>query len=96
MYACLYAPGLEEERGGLLVNCAYGFSPRVEETDARTVVVAIDGLERLLGPPEQMARAMVRRAAELGMEVRVAVAAIRAWCSTGCSCRQHRSRKSWS
>ncbi len=75
MFACLYAPELPESSRALLVNCAYGFSPRVEETDGKTVVLDIGGLERLLGPPEHMAEAMVRRAAEVGMRVRVGVAA---------------------
>ncbi len=74
MFACLHAPELPESNAALLVNCAYGFSPRVEETDAQTVVLDIHGLERLLGPPERMAHAMVQRASELGLRVNVGVA----------------------
>lgn len=74
MFACLHAPDLEESNAATLVNCACGFSPRVEETDARTVIMDVTGLDRLLGPPERMAQAMARRAAELGMRVNIAVA----------------------
>src|SRR5712692_5480601 len=74
MFACLHAPELPESNAALLVNCAYGFSPRVEETDAQTEVLDIHGLERLLGPPERMAHAMARRALELGIRVNVGVA----------------------
>ena len=75
MFACLHAPGLPDSSHALLVNCACGFSPRVEETGAETVVLDIDGLDRLLGPPESIADAILRRAAALGMQVNVAVAA---------------------
>ncbi len=75
MFACLHAPDLPESNAALLVNCAYGFSPRVEETDARTVTLDLAGLDHLLGTPEHIAAAMARRAAELGLAVNVAVAA---------------------
>ena len=75
MFACLHVPGLPDLSHALLVNCTCGFSPRVEETDAETVVLDISGLERLLGPPGSIADAILRRAAALGMKVNVAVAA---------------------
>jgi len=75
MFACLHAPGLPDSSYALLVNCACGFSPRVEETDASSVLLDIEGLDRLLGPPEKIANAMARRAAGLGMRVNIAVAA---------------------
>ena len=74
MFACMYAPELPESNAALLVNCAYGFSPRVEEMDAQTVVLDVVGLDRLLGPPERIANAMARRASELGIRANVAVA----------------------
>jgi protein ImuB len=74
MFACMHAPNLPDSHSALLHNCAYGFSPRVEETDVQTAVLDIAGLERLFGPPERMAAAMRRRAAELGLRVNVAVA----------------------
>ncbi|HYM11710.1 MAG TPA: hypothetical protein VEU62_13325, partial [Bryobacterales bacterium] len=61
MFACLYAPALPAASAALLVNCACGFSPRVEETDPQTVTLDIAGLDRLLGPPLSIANAIARR-----------------------------------
>jgi protein ImuB len=58
-----------------LLDTAYGFSPRVEDTAADTVLLDLDGLERLFGSPQKIARDIARRAAELGLEANVAVAA---------------------
>lgn len=74
MFACLHSSDLPDAGGALLLECAYGFSPRIEQTAETTVALDLQGLERLLGPPEQIARALARRAAELSLEVRVAVA----------------------
>ena len=57
-----------------LLDCACGFSPRIEDTAADTVVLDLAGLERIFGPPPKMARDMARRCSELGLEARVAVA----------------------
>jgi nucleotidyltransferase/DNA polymerase involved in DNA repair len=60
-----------------LADCARAFSPRVEECSAApdTVLLDLDGLDRLFGNPHQIARELSRRASELGLEVNVAVAA---------------------
>jgi len=58
-----------------LLDCAHGFSPRVESTAADTVIVDIGGLEPLFGPPAKIARELARRAAEIGLEARVGAAA---------------------
>jgi protein ImuB len=57
-----------------LLDCAYAFSPRAESTAPDTVVVDIDGLAQLFGPPEKIARSLAARVEKVGMEARVAVA----------------------
>jgi len=68
VFACIHAPG-EAER---LIACAQDFSPLVEQTDADTVMLDIDGLEHLFGSVHDIAHAIARRAA---IPVNVAVAA---------------------
>ncbi len=68
MFACIHAPG-EAER---LIACAQNFSPLVEQTDADTVTLDIDGLEHLFGSVHDIAQAIVLCA---GIPVNVAVAA---------------------
>ncbi len=68
MYACLHGTGLSLEVASV-------FSPRAELIAADTLVVDIGGLDRLLGSPEQVARAMAGRAAALGITANIAVAA---------------------
>jgi protein ImuB len=58
-----------------LLDVAWGFSPRVENTAPGLVVLDIAGLERIFGPPAKMARDMARRCSEIGLESQVAVAA---------------------
>jgi nucleotidyltransferase/DNA polymerase involved in DNA repair len=79
-----YAASLELRRRSLLqeqaahaalMDCACAMSPRVHGQAPDTVLVDIDGLERLFGPPAKIARELARRAGELGMEVNVGVAA---------------------
>jgi nucleotidyltransferase/DNA polymerase involved in DNA repair len=57
-----------------LLDCAHGFSPRVEPLAPDTVLLDAAGLERLFGPPPQLAKEIVARAAALGIEPNVAVA----------------------
>lgn len=64
----------EEAAHQALLDCAYAFSPRVEETAQDTVVVDISGLSHLFGPPEKIARGLAQRVESVGMEARVAVA----------------------
>jgi protein ImuB len=67
MYACLYAPG----NLSLLVECARGFSPLIEENPPDAVIFDVRGLEALHGPPLQLAREIERRA---GVQANIAVA----------------------
>jgi len=68
MFACMHAPG----DGARLLACAQDFSPMVEQTDADTVILDIDGLGHLFGSVHEIANAMARRA---GSPVNIAVAA---------------------
>lgn len=73
MFACLYVNG--NLGNGNLTALASEFSPVVERTAADTVTFDISGLDRLFGFPQDIAAAIVRRAAELQMNVHIAVAA---------------------
>jgi protein ImuB len=65
----------EESAHAALLDCAQSFSPRVEDTAPDTLVLDLDGLESLFGPPAKIAREIAQRASQLGLEVNVAVAA---------------------
>ena len=68
MYACLYAP-----RGDLAALASL-FSPVVEQTSADTVVFSIDGLQRLIGAPHQIASEISRCGAVQGITASLAIA----------------------
>ncbi|MEK6301549.1 MAG: hypothetical protein AABO41_12575 [Acidobacteriota bacterium] len=72
MFACVYAIGVCDYSA--LVELAYGFSPKVEETACDTVTLDIEGCEMLFGPPRDTAIAIARQAARLGIKANVAVA----------------------
>ena len=74
MFACVHSPGRQKECRALLVNCAYAFSPLVEETAENTVVLDIEGCELLFGSPREIAKEIARHAAALGLKVNVAIA----------------------
>src|SRR5687768_17722460 len=79
MFACIHAPNLPAHLS--LAEFAYGFSPIVEETGGRTVVLDVEGCELLFGPAYELATDVARRAKEPrangGLEgtVNVAIAA---------------------
>ncbi|HTT61755.1 MAG TPA: DNA polymerase Y family protein [Bryobacteraceae bacterium] len=62
-------------QSSVLLRLAQEFSPLVEQTDADTVALDADGLERIYGLPQQIAAALARRAVERGLEASVAIAA---------------------
>jgi protein ImuB len=72
MFACVYSPNLKNYAA--LVDCAYAFSPLVEETAENAVVLDIEGCELLFGSPREIAKEIARHSAELGLKVNVAVA----------------------
>jgi len=64
-----------------LLDCAWTISPRIEPGPKRadndlpdTVILDIAGCEKLLGPPEKIARDLKRVAADVGFETQVAIA----------------------
>jgi protein ImuB len=73
MFASIHSK--QKDCGVLGVNCAYEFSPLVEETSEDTVTLDIEGCELLFGSPRDVAKAIARHAAELGLKANVAVAA---------------------
>jgi protein ImuB len=57
------------------LDAAAAFSPRVEDTAPGTVIFDAAGLERLFGPPDELARKVFERLRDAGIDARVAVAA---------------------
>jgi len=57
-----------------LLDCAAGFSPRVEDTAPDTVAIDLEGLDRLFGSDAQIATRIYDQAILLGLEPNVAVA----------------------
>src|ERR1700691_4515503 len=74
-----------------LLDCAQSFSPCVEDAAGDTALLDLAGMESLLGPLPEIARALRTRAAALGLDANVAVAsnpdtamlAARGLCGTG-------------
>jgi len=60
---------------GNLRALAFEFSPIVEQTAPDTVTLDASGLERLFGPVQDIAAALMRRAAETGIHANLALAA---------------------
>ena len=58
----------------VLLDCAQSFSPCVEDIAADTVILDLAGMESLLGSLPEIARNLLLRAAELGLDGSVAVA----------------------
>jgi protein ImuB len=57
-----------------LLDCAQSFSPCVEDAACDTALLDLAGMESLLGPLPEIARALHDRAAALGLEANIAVA----------------------
>jgi protein ImuB len=72
MFACIYSADLKSK--AVLVNCAYAFSPLVEETADDTVVLDIEGCDLLFGSPREIAKEIQRHSAGQGLKINVAVA----------------------
>src|SRR5262245_40900212 len=72
MFACVYSLGLKSYE--MLVNCAYAFSPLMEQTTEHTVLLDIEGCEVLFGSPHEIAKEIARHASNLGFKANVAIA----------------------
>jgi len=59
-----------------LLDCAFAFSPRVEDEDKNIggVILDIDGLERLHGNPQSIGQALQQLSNTLGFELNVGIA----------------------
>lgn len=64
----------EQSTHAALLDCARSSSPRVEDTAQNTVVIDLEGLEHLLGPPSQIASRLLKHAEDLGLIVHLAFA----------------------
>jgi protein ImuB len=76
MFACIYIPNVSGDTAAVLLDCASTFSPRVENTDAGTVVFDVEGLERLFGGYSEIAEKILEQVQTRGLDdANVAVAA---------------------
>ncbi|MBZ5679960.1 MAG: DNA polymerase Y family protein [Acidobacteriia bacterium] len=69
------SPLQESATHAALLDCAQSFSPCVEDTACDTALLDLSGMETLLGPLPEIARAIYCQAADLGLEANVATAA---------------------
>src|SRR5215467_13243229 len=65
---------LETSAHAALLDCANSFSPRVEETATDTVVIDLEGLERLFGSYHEIAAQIYDRIVLVGLQTNVTVA----------------------
>lgn len=65
----------EQSAHAALLDCARAFSPRVEDTAIDTVLLDLDGVERLLGSSSQIGQQAFEQAGRLGLKIHVAIAA---------------------
>jgi protein ImuB len=56
-----------------LLDCAQSFSPEVEDTSRGIVLLNLAGLAPLLGPQPKIARDLMQRISQLGLEANIAV-----------------------
>jgi protein ImuB len=70
MFCCLCSDAPAEALRAL----AFDFSPLVEQSAANAFTFDATGLERLFGLPQEIAAAIARRAAEIGIKARIAIA----------------------
>lgn len=84
MFMCLYIPDFTtcartaaqaDSAHAALLDCARSCSPQVEDTTRECVVIDIEGLEKLLGPPRGIAARLQSNAEELGLKINVGIAA---------------------
>jgi protein ImuB len=76
MFACIHVPDVRAAASSqaALLDFASAFSPRVEDTAAGTVVLDIEGLDRLFGSTAELARRLQDHASALGTITHVGIA----------------------
>lgn len=68
------SPEQERSAHAALLDVAHAFTPRVEDTAADTLLLDLEGLERLYGPAQIMARELALRVSPVAMDSNIAVA----------------------
>ena len=76
MFACIHVPDARAAASpqAALLDFASAFSPRVEDTAAGTVVLDIEGLDRLFGSTEELARALQEHTSALAAAIHIGIA----------------------
>lgn len=69
------SPEQERATHAAMIDVAHAFTPRVEDTAPDMLLLDLEGLERLYGPPSRMATELAMRVSSVGIEANVAVAA---------------------
>src|SRR5260370_15933502 len=64
---CMRSEAQEKAAHAALLDVAWSVSPRVEDTAAGTVVLALEGLKGLFGTVEKITRELARRVAAIGL-----------------------------
>jgi len=67
--------GNEDFAQDQLLECAGMFSPRLESTCPGTAILDLAGMEKLFGPPDKIACKMLVKARQMGLHLRIALAA---------------------
>jgi protein ImuB len=75
MFAAIHIPDIADRGPADLLAIAQSFSPLVEQTASDTVVIPIEGLRRLLGPPHQIASEIARLSSERDLIGNIGIAA---------------------
>jgi protein ImuB len=74
MFACIYLPGMPESGIPRIIDCAFAFSPRVEQITIDTFVLDVGGSNLLFGSASEICRLLAESASEVWMPVRISVA----------------------
>ncbi|HET9942338.1 MAG TPA: DNA polymerase Y family protein [Terriglobia bacterium] len=76
MFACIHVPDTRAAAAAhaALLDFASAFSPRVEDSSTGTVVLDVEGLERLFGSTEELGRRLLDYASTLGTAIHVGIA----------------------
>jgi protein ImuB len=69
------SPQQEISAHAALLDVAHAFTPRVEDTAPDTLLLDLEGLDRLYGAPPRMASELAARVMAVGIEANIAVAA---------------------
>jgi protein ImuB len=74
IFICKRSLTNEDATQACLLDCGRSFSPAVESTEAGIAILDLEGTQKLFGNLQNTAEQIVRRGAELGLALRVAIA----------------------